>query len=229
MRRRVRPRAAEWLRRAVTAPCVAVAVAATLSTPAAAQTGAIEGRVEIREQPQRRSADRYRTGRGGPEYIQSVPAVVYVVGAVPGAGPSTLGVEMVQRDTAFAPAAVVVGVGASVDFPNEDPFFHNVFSYSSTQRFDLGRYPQGESKAVTFGEAGIVAVQCEVHEQMRGAIVVTENPFHAVVAEDGSFRIEGVPAGEYTVAIWSADHDPEERVVTVPAGGAARIEVEFRQ
>jgi hypothetical protein len=67
-----------------------------------------------------------------------------------------------QQDTAFSPSVVVIPVGAKVAFPNKDPFFHNVFSYSSTERFDLGRYPQGESKTVVFGTPGMVNVYCEV-------------------------------------------------------------------
>jgi hypothetical protein len=76
---------------------------------------------------------------------------------------------------------------------------------------------------VTFDEAGVVDVYCEVHDKMRGAIIVTENPFHALVGEDGSFRIDGVPAGEYTVAFWSADHDAAEETVTVTAGATRRV------
>src|SRR5690606_21893875 len=118
------------------------------------------------------------------------------VGPVPGAPPAgSARVEMTQRDTAFTPPLVVVRAGGTVSFPNGDPFFHNVFSYSSAMRFDLGRYPQGETKTVTFPEPGIVEVFCEVHEFMRGAVVVTENPYNAVVGEDGHFRIAGVPEG----------------------------------
>lgn len=136
---------------------------------------------------------------------------------------------MVQQDTAFTPSALVVPVGGTVEFPNADPFFHNVFSYSSTQRFDLGRYPQGESKSVTFDETGVVSVFCEVHDKMRGVIIVTENPYHAVVGEDGSFRIEGIPPGEHRVAFWSADHRPVEETVTVRGGETSRIDVELNR
>jgi len=82
------------------------------------------------------------------------------------------------------PAAMVVPVGTTVRFPNQDTFFHNVFSYSGPARFDLGRYPRGESKDVRFDEAGIVKVYCEVHEFMRAVVVVTAdaNPNAAGVA-----------------------------------------------
>ena len=136
---------------------------------------------------------------------------------------------MVQQDTAFAPAAIFVPLGGSVDFPNADPFFHNVFSYSSSRRFDLGRYPQGQAKSVTFEEPGVVSVFCEVHEKMRGVIVASENPHNAVVAADGSFRIEGVPAGEHEIVFWSADHDPVQQTVVVTAAQTSQVDVELNR
>jgi len=134
-------------------------------------------------------------------------------------------IMMTQRDTAFVPSVVTIRVGDSVGFPNDDPFLHNVTSESSTHRFDLGGYPAGQSKEETFGEPGIVELFCQVHEFMRGAIIVTENPFHAVVGEDGTFRIEGVPEGVHTIAFWHTDHQPLERTVMVTAGGTALLQV----
>lgn len=197
-----------------------------------AQAGAIEGVVKLQAPPRpRRSADRYPGRASATRQIQQIPAVAYLLGPVegtpPGSGSRRL--TMMQRDTAFVPPAVVVQPGTTVAFPNQDPFFHNVFSYSSARRFDLGRYPQGESKLVTFDEPGIVNVFCEVHDFMRGAIVVTENPFHAVAAEDGTFRIEGVPAGEHTLAVWHPDHETTERTVRVTSGGTTTVEVELRR
>ena len=197
--------------------------------PVTGQTGAIAGTVELQEARARgrRTARRYPGGATGTATIQQVPVVVYVLGpfgATISEGPA---VHMVQRDTTFVPSALTIPVGGTVEFPNEDSFFHNVFSYSSTHRFDLGRYPVGESKSEQFQEAGVVEVFCEVHDKMRGVIVVTENPFHAVVGEDGSFRIDGIPAGEYQVAFWSADHRPSEQTITVTAGSTSNVEVEL--
>lgn len=196
---------------------------------ASAQAGTVEGLVTLEAPPRpRRTADRYATAPTPARTVQRLPTVVFLKGAV-GGRPAARTVAMVQQDTAFAPGTVVVPAGGSVDFPNRDPFFHNVFSYSTAQRFDLGRYPQGESKTVTFDEHGIVSVFCEVHDFMRGAIVVVENAFHAIVGEDGAFRLTGVPAGEHTLVIWHPDHRLLERAVTVTAGGTYRIEVELRR
>jgi plastocyanin len=200
--------------------------------PLAAQSapGTIEGRVRFEPPPPRRTANRYPSGPAPAHPIQQLPAFAYVVGPVSGAPAGAASrATMVQRDTAFVPSVIAVLAGGTVSFPNEDPFFHNVFSYSSAQRFDLGRYPRGESKTVTFPEPGIVEVFCEVHEFMRGAIIVTENPHHSVVAADGSFRIANLPAGEHRVAFWHPDHKAVEQRVVVPAGGTARLEVELRR
>lgn len=208
------------------------AFAAGGAEPAQTQQGegTILGRVVLEAQPlPRRTANRYPGGSTAAHPIQQLPPVAYLVGPVAGAPGGGARVTMAQQDTAFVPAVVVVRAGGAVTFPNGDPFFHNVFSYSSALRFDLGRYPQGESKSVTFPQPGIVEVFCEVHEFMRGAIVVTENPFHAIVAADGSFRMTGVPAGEHTIAFWHPDHRPLEQRVAVAAGGTTRVEVELRR
>jgi plastocyanin len=215
-------------------PFLVAAALAAGSTPfdhAAAQTasGVIEGVIRLEAMPQRRSASRYPGGQAQAHQVQELPPIAYLVGRIDGAGPSSARPTMTQRDTMFVPSVVAVRAGGSVDFPNGDPFFHNVFSYSSAQRFDLGRYARGESKSVTFPEVGIVEVFCEVHEFMRGAIVVTENAFHAVAAQDGRFRITGVPDGEYTIAFWHPDHRPDERRVVITSGATARVEVELRR
>ena len=199
--------------------------------PASGQgTGLVEGVVTLRHQPPRRIVGRYPGGPAAARTVQEVPAVVFLKGPVLGvaARPSATAPTMAQRDTAFVPAALIVPVGTTVTFPNGDPFFHNVFSYSSSARFDLGRYPRGETRRVTFDKPGIVKVYCEVHEAMRAVIVVTENPFHAVVDARGRFRIPEIPEGTYTVVIWHPDLDSVERQVRVVAGGTVRLDVELR-
>lgn len=159
--------------------------------------------------------------------VQSIPAVVRLRGRVAGAtaGPRTA--TLAQRDSAFTPAVAVVAVGSTVEFPNRDDFFHNVFSYSSPRRFDLGRYPRGESKSVRFDEPGVVRIYCEVHESMRSAVIVSENPFWSVVDENGAFAIPGVPPGRYELEVWHPDHDGRTLDVEVVAGRATHVTVEL--
>lgn len=196
--------------------------------PAAAQTGTIEGRVALPRAAPRRTASRYAGAGPTSRTVQEIPAIAYIAGTVAGTrAEEPASPALAQQDTSFVPGVLVVPVGTTVEFPNRDPFFHNVFSYSSAQRFDLGRYPRGESKSVTFERAGVVKVYCEVHESMRAALVVVENPFHAVVAADGTFRIPGVPAGRHTVIVWHHDGGTREVAVDVRPGAAAAVQVRF--
>jgi plastocyanin len=188
-------------------------------------TGTIEGVVRLGAAPRRRATARYPGGAGA-ETIQDVPALVFLKGAV-GAAPTSTRASMAQVEKRFDPALLVVPVGTVVEFPNHDPFFHNVFSYSRPARFDLGRYPQGESKEVRFDQPGVVRVYCEVHESMRAAIVVVENPFWARPDDEGRFRLEGVPAGNHTLVAWHTDRRDREVQVTVRAGAVSRVEIDL--
>jgi plastocyanin len=193
--------------------------------------GTIVGTVEIGAPSGRRAVDRYqgRSAARVPRPVQAVPAVVYLEGT-PGGERWTGGeaVTLTQSDTLFAPSVVVVPVGGAVVFPNEDSFFHNVFSYSDAKRFDLGRYPQGESKQVVFDRPGVVQVFCEVHEHMRAVILVIESPFHAITADDGTFSIPDVPAGSHRLAVW---HPDGQRIVPVEVAesGTTAVEVSVGQ
>jgi plastocyanin len=202
-----------------------------LPTSASGQAPAvIEGRIVLGAEPARKTASRYPSGVIAPKGMQPVAAVVYLTGPALGANASPAGpaagaaVEVLQRDTAFVPSTVAVTAGTTVRFPNGDPFFHNVFSYASNARFDLGRYPEGSSRQVTFPEPGIARVFCEIHEFMRAVILVTDHPFHAVVAEDGTFRIEGVPAGEHTLVAYHPDLGSIREQIVVEAGERVRVE-----
>ena len=207
----------------------ALAAAAPTTQPPEIPAGAITGTITLEPPPPpRRTANRYPGAATATRIEQKIPAVVYLQGAIPGSPPGYVAnPEMMQQDTAFAPSGVALQVGGTVSFPNSDPFFHNVLSYSGAKSFDLGRYPEGESKEVVFDQPGIVELFCEVHDFMRGIIVVTENPYHAVATEDGSFSIEGIPAGQYTLVAWHPDYETVEQSVTVTDGGSLRIEVEL--
>ena len=190
------------------------------------QSGAIEGTLSLRLGPPRRWASRYPGAGPTSAKVHPVPAVVYLLGDFPEEDPVTAVRDIVQRDGVFMPGALAVRAGTVVRFPNEDPYVHNVFSYADP-RFDLGRYPQGESREVVFDAAGIVRVYCEIHEYMRVVVLVTEHSFHDVVSEDGTFRIAGVPPGEYTLTAYHPDLGSLEERVVVPAGGTARVLLEL--
>ncbi len=200
---------------------VAVLASPTGDPPPA--EGSISGEVTLVTRPPRRSASRYPGKATGVHAVQALPAVVYLEGSVGSAGDSSGQPVMAQSDTAFNPGVLVIPVGTAVSFPNRDPFFHNVFSYSSPKRFDLGRYPAGDSKTISFDEAGIVSVYCEVHEFMRAAVIVVENPHWAILDESGAFTLEGVPAGEHTLVLWHADLGERRHAVQVREGEVARV------
>lgn len=189
--------------------------------------GTIVGHVQLSPRPARRVAAHYPGAGGGSHVVGAVPVVAYLKGPVAGApaGSPSQRPRLAQQDTSFRPSVLVVPVGARVDFPNQDPFFHNVFSYSSVKRFDLGRFPRGESRTVTFDRPGAVKVYCEIHQWMRAAVLVVENPFHTQVGADGGFRIPGVPPGRYTLAVWDVDRGERTTTVTVPASGSVQVNV----
>ena len=188
-----------------------------------AAAGRLEGTVTLPDRRATRTSDRYQSATGENRDVQDVPAVVYILGRVPGApASSSARLDLTQRGEAFRPELVVVPVGATVTFPNGDPLFHNVFSYSRAKRFDLGRYPKGESKTVVFDKPGYVKVLCEVHKWMRAGILVVENPYHAVVQESGRFRIDDIPPGRYRVVVETFDRRAQADV-EIPEGGAATV------
>lgn len=190
------------------------------------RTGTIEGVITVNVRPRRRSASAYPSrGSQAARPVQSLPAVVYLKGAATGSGAGGTSYTMAQQDTSFVPPVVVVRTGSTVVFPNQDPFFHNVFSYSGPQRFDLGRYPQGESKSVTFDEPGVVKIYCEVHDFMRAAVIITESGLHAIPDEEGRFSLTGVPPGTYTLVAWHSDLGEKEQQIQVEDGGTVRVEL----
>ena len=125
-----------------------------------------------------------------------------VVWLEPVSGPARVEVaahhaKMVQKDKTFTPHVLAVPVGATVDFPNFDPIFHNAFSTYNGQIFDVGLYPPGSSRSVRFARPGIVRVFCNIHATMSAIIAVLNAPWFAVTDTKGEFNIRDVPAGGY--------------------------------
>jgi plastocyanin len=132
-----------------------------------------------------------------------------------------------QRDEAFVPRVVAITKGSTIDFPNADPFFHNVFSLSRGANFDLGRYPKGESKGRRFPNAGLVKVYCHIHSHMTAAIMVFDHPFFRIPAADGTFTLDDVPAGSYQISAWHERIGESSNTIKVEAGRTARIGFEL--
>src|SRR5450631_2087809 len=127
---------------------------------------------------------------------------VYVEKGPAADAPGNVTASIEQRDRRFAPDLVVIPAGSSVSFPNFDPIFHNVFSLSKAKSFDLGNYPNGQSRTVTFPAPGLVAVYCHLHSNMSATIVVAPNHWATKADGKGGFTLADVPAGTYTVVAW---------------------------
>ncbi|MBS1716277.1 MAG: methylamine utilization protein [Armatimonadetes bacterium] len=107
-----------------------------------------------------------------------------------------------QRTISFIPHVKIVTAGTAVSFPNNDVVFHNVFAEYQAKRFDLGLYPRGQKKVVTFNKPGIVSLLCSIHPTMSAYIYVTESPYYAVTDAKGNYKISGIPSGSYRVEVW---------------------------
>jgi hypothetical protein len=110
--------------------------------------------------------------------------------------------EIRQRNENFVPRVVAVTVGSTVDFPNDDPIYHNVFSLSRTKTFDLGRFPKGKSRGETFDKPGVVKVFCQIHSHMSATVLVFDHPWFAIPDEQGNFDLSGVPPGMHQITAW---------------------------
>jgi plastocyanin len=136
---------------------------------------------------------------------------------------SPISATMQQRNRHFEPELLVIPVGSAVEFPNLDAIFHNIFSLSHTQTFDLGYYPKGQSRIVKFPRAGIVQVYCHVHPNMYAAIVVTSSHWSGKPARDGTFSWPDVPPGKYRLMIWQKFVGVFRKDVLVPPAGDVSI------
>lgn len=195
---------------------------AVLAGEASAQTGAVTGTVPLPSRPSGRiPVEKYTgkiSGKVSPPPAPRAGVWLEGPGSVPGGSPGPI--KLTQQGYQFAQSMLVVPRGTTVEFPNDDPDYHNIFSLSRTQRFDLGRYKKSERPAptVTFKKAGLVRLNCEIHDHMKAYVLVVDSRWYAASDPKGRFKLSGIPAGNYTLhaqfdekAAWSVP-------VTVRAG-----------
>lgn len=123
---------------------------------------------------------------------------------------STARYRMAQKNKQFDPQFLVVPLGSTVEFPNLDPFFHNVFSQFNGKRFDLGLYETGSTKAVRFDHEGVSYIFCNIHPEMAAVIVTLATPYYSVSSGNGDIAIHQVPAGNYTMHVWAEGADAKK-------------------
>ncbi len=134
---------------------------------------------------------------------------------------------MAQKDLAFVPALLPVQTGTRVFFPNQDDTYHNIFSFSPTKRFDLGRYRSEERPipSVVFDTPGLVTVRCDIHEHMRALILVLDTPYFVTSDPEGRFRLTGLPPGRHILKAWLSSRTTLERPVELVNGAASHVDL----
>src|SRR5205823_11138331 len=172
---------------------------------------------------------RYGTNVEAPLTPSNPPAAaVYLEGnfATNAKSKSNVGAQMAQKNMLFAPDLVAVHTGGMVEFPNLDDTYHNVFSYSKAKRFDLGRYRKEEKPGtVVFDKPGVVTVHCEIHDRMRGTVLVLDSSYFQKTDSAGYYRLEHLPTGHFTVKAWINESDVRVRAVDLKEG--ARLHLDF--
>lgn len=188
---------------------------------------AIDGRVTL---PKSRATpvvnQRYEiVSQGGVLGTNPPLAVVYLSGDFPESAKRPTA-QVAQENMAFVPALLVIRTGTTVEFPNQDDVYHNIFSYSPTKRFDLGRYRKEDKPvpSVVFDAAGLVVLRCDIHEHMRGLILVLDSPHFTTTDADGRFRLRGLPAGRFTLKVWRDSRTTIERVVELRDGETLQLD-----
>jgi len=202
-------------------------IAIVLTTGIAHSDTVIEGRVELPKATAVAVVNkRYQVvTKGGETIINPPQGVVYLEGHFPKPAVQPVA-QMVQKNLAFTTPLLPVQVGTKVEFPNQDDAFHNIFSFSPTKRFDLGRYRPEERPipSQVFDAPVSVTLRCDIHEHMRGLILVLETPHFTTTKTDGTYRLTGLPAGRYKLKAWVSSTKILERMVDVKAGTTQKVD-----
>ena len=216
-------------------------ISLTIGTSLAAQS--IEGTVVIKKKLTKRrvtaSVSLYERGPAveldadadaDPLTFERSRVAIYLEGGTPSepAGDRTVPPlsipRMEQTNRRFSPDTLVIQAGSQVSFPNLDPVFHNVFSLSKSRTFDLGNYSKGNTRLVTFPKPGIVYVDCHLHPNMAGTIIVAPNRWNTKADGDGRFVLKDVPPGNYTIVAWHKAAGFFRQQVQIGAHRDARVE-----
>jgi plastocyanin len=187
----------------------------------------IEGRVSLPES----SAAPVMTKRyeivtkGGVLATRPPLGVVYLEGAFDSNAPIPKR-QVAQKDLAFLPALLAIQTGSAVEFPNQDDTYHNIFSYSPTKRFDLGRYRSDERPipSVTFDKPGLITLRCDIHEHMRGLILVVDSSHFTITERNGHFRLTNLPSGRFTLKAWIDSRTTRAQSVEVTNGSVLHVD-----
>jgi len=207
------------------------------------ESGTIRGNVTVTQQERdelmgrHRISDRYLSRSSHPadagqavqpeRYRLSEKAVIYIETSKNNQRllPVTSSTRVIldQRDMMFYPHVLAIQQGTTVVFPNNDDVYHNVFSYSKPRQFDLGRYPKGQFRTVTFDTPGVVRIYCDIHAHMNAVILVLDNPYFTSPDHSGNFSIPDVPAGHHTIHFWYGRNLVESRDIKIEAGSSTNI------
>jgi plastocyanin len=158
--------------------------------------------------------------------IPEISNVVVYLKEVAFRGPATAGrVQLRQEHETFIPHVLAIQRGSTVDFPNDDPIFHNVFSLSSAASFDLRRYPRGQSRGWLFTKTGVVKVYCHIHSHMSATIVVLDHPYFTIPETDGTFTLSNLPPGDHTIVGWHERVGERRATVRVERGKTSNVDL----
>ena len=187
----------------------------------------IEGTVDLPKKHRAPvAANRYEIVTSGGVLATDPPLAVVYLEVPASSHPTGLPTRQVaQKNLAFQPALLPIQVGTKVEFPNEDDTYHNIFSYSPAKRFDLGRYRPDEKPVPfqVFDKPGLVTLRCDIHEHMRGLILVLATPYFVLTDQAGHFRLTNVPAGQHTLKAWIDSQTTREKPVAIHEGDTAQV------
>jgi plastocyanin len=222
--------AAIWPDRMNLAQSLLIGVLISLSVHQARADATVEGILQLpKATPTVPNTARYQNKIQGEVGPPDPPvAVVYLEGNFPSTSSTNAhSVKMEQKHYQFAPGIVAIQKGTSVEFPNLDDAYHNVFSYSIAKRFDLGRYRKDEKPAaILFDKPGVIKLYCEIHEHMRGTILVLDTPHFTKTDASGKYRLEHLPTGKFTLKAWVDEKTVYSRAVELKDGETLKVEFE---